>query len=98
MSGGGAAVGAALRARQSWTARSIVSTARPMSAEARGRTPGSFGSACWRRPKASRPFMPWVETMRSGLQRKDVAPQALEIVFERIGLRSGVDDFDRSAA
>ena len=32
------------------------------------------------------------------LQRKDVAPQALEIVFERIGLRSGVDDFDRSAA
>ena len=32
------------------------------------------------------------------LQRKDIAPQALEIVFERIGLRSGVDDFDRSAA
>ena len=32
--------------------RSIPSTARPTSAEARGRTPGSFGSATWRNPSA----------------------------------------------
>ena len=33
-----------------------------------------------------------------GLERQDVAAHALEIVFERIGLGSGVDDFDFAAA
>ena len=69
-----------------------------MSAEARGRTPGSLGSGTRRKPKRKQAVHAVRAQDQVGLERQDVATHALEIVFQRIGLGSGVDDLDSAPA